>query len=190
MMKPALTTPRDRRNRLALLAAGLLAFALAGCESPSPRAPASPPPQPTTQSPPPAPAEQRPAEVRPAAQPPAPSRLPAQGDPPVVSAPQPDAPPAPPSPEEPPKYVRILERERSDASASLDATARGNAVVRLETNNVKRLRLIRDELPFRATRSVAVRIDQQGIEWSPRHAWIELERSRSGEWTVVARSPE
>ena len=55
----------------------------------------------------------------------------------------------------------------------------------LKTSGVRRIRLLRAEWPQRVTTSIAVRIDEQGIEWTGKRDVLELERSENGDWAVV-----
>jgi hypothetical protein len=97
------------------------------------------------------------------------------------------------TPEEPeprtPRYLAIVEQIHSDREASVRATIRSPTKLELETDNVKRLRITREGLPLVQNRSIVLRIDGQGIEWTRHYTAVELERSSAGTWTVADRRP-
>lgn len=178
-----------------------LLCAAAGCQSAAPRPSpaAAPEPEPPSARPePPKPAAEKPPAPPVSAEKPQDPQPDARREPQPPIDPQPEpAPeaevPAPPSPgEEPelPEYITRLERIESARGHRLDAEFRQQGVIVLSTANIRRLRVERSRLPTRVASSIAVRIDGQGIEWSPRHQWIELERSSVGQWQVVARYPD
>ena len=97
------------------------------------------------------------------------------------------------TPEEPepktPRYLAIVEEIHPDRQASVRATVRSPTKLELETENVKRLRITREGLPLVQNRSIVLRIDGQGIEWTRHYVAVELERSSAGTWTVIGRRP-
>lgn len=88
-----------------------------------------------------------------------------------------------------PRYVSIVERIDSARHAKVHATIEAPRKLELSTENVKCLRLTREGLPLTRNLSIVLRIDGQGIEWTPRYVAVELERSSAGAWTVVRRRP-
>lgn len=187
-MTPAICQPAVRAAATLLLAATLV-----GCQSPSLRTASAPQPQP--------PATTEPATPRAKALPPPESPPPASAARPAPAAggENPNAHPPPaeigaapqPTPAAvPPDYLTVIEPLDRARPFHVDAEAQPAGVLRLSTANVRRLRLFRERLPFTTSGSVAVRIDGQGVEWSGRHAWIELERSAGGQWIVVERYPK
>jgi hypothetical protein len=149
-----------------------LGFALGGCDSAPPaaaRRPQTRPAAPAT-----APAEgaavtTRPAEVRPAPQPA-----------PVRPAPQP-AEPQPPIPE----YLTIVRRYDPGAAAQVQVTTVAGHRLVIETRNVQCLHIDRDTSPLDRSRSIALVLDGQGIEWLARSKVVEFERSPNGVWMPV-----
>lgn len=107
---------------------------------------------------------------------------------------------APPSPEidvstperlepDPPHYVAVMDRYEPDAPSRVHVKVVRPAKLELQTENVKRLRITREGLPLPRDRSVILRIDDQGIEWTSGYIAIELERSSVGVWEVTQRKP-
>jgi hypothetical protein len=96
-------------------------------------------------------------------------------------------------PEEPeprtPPYLAIVEQVHADRDARIQATISPPTKLELETDNIKRLRITRERLPLAQNRSIVLRIDGQGIEWTRHYIAVELERSTAGTWTVVDRRP-
>ncbi|MBL8879822.1 MAG: hypothetical protein JNG88_11945 [Phycisphaerales bacterium] len=92
-------------------------------------------------------------------------------------------PPAPAIPD----YVLVLERFSSDKPYSVDARVDDAHRMTLRTTNVKRLQIRRAGSGLSQTRSVAIMIDQQGIEWGSKLEAVELERSINGAWRPVER---
>lgn len=96
-------------------------------------------------------------------------------------------------PEEPepplPPYLSVVERIDPGQQARVYATPIAPNKLEVTTENVKRLRLTRERLPLSRHRSTVLRIDGQGIEWTPKYVAVELERSPAGAWTVVRRKP-
>jgi hypothetical protein len=90
---------------------------------------------------------------------------------------------APVLPELPP-YLQIVE-PLAGATARVESTLPAPNVIDLTTAGVRRLRLLRSEWPQRVTTSIAVRIDDQGIEWTARRDVLELERRDNGDWLIV-----
>jgi len=113
--------------------------------------------------------------------------------PPAQPPPQPPAPPAPtieieqPEPPTPPPYLSIVERIDAGRRPRIDVRLDPPQTLELDTDNVRRLRLTREGLPLSRTHSIVLRVDGQGIEWTPKYVAIELERSPAGAWEVVGR---
>lgn len=123
---------------------------------------------------------------------------------PVPSIIAPDAPPPEPSlatqPLEPgtppatqpatielPEYLELVERLNDARGFHIDARTDSPQRITLNTENVRRLRMDRRKLSANPRGSIAIRIDDQGIEWTTRVIEIELERSPSGRWSVRDR---
>lgn len=86
----------------------------------------------------------------------------------------------------PPYIVRTIAIDAT-RPFRLQAETRDPSTLRLETNNLRRVRISRIGLPLARNRSVAIVIDNQGIEWTTRSDVIELERSAAGVWSVWKR---
>lgn len=94
---------------------------------------------------------------------------------------QPDQAPTEP----PPKYVTILKQFDAERPAELTARIeRGNRLV-IDTRNVERLEIHRDELDFAPQRSIALMLDGQPFEWLPRSTVNRFERSANGVWAPL-----
>jgi hypothetical protein len=184
----------------------LLALGAAACQNPEPpiqaTRPAAGPPQP----PPRAPARELAAEPErgagsersSAAPQPAPSAAPpvASGNAPASNAPPQPAAPGPPPQEgsDPssnvtPPYARILKEIDPRGRTQLVTGVSKPRTLSIDTTNVQRLLVTREGLPLARNRSVVLRIDGKGIEWTPKYESLELERSSSGDWQVVALTP-
>ena len=96
--------------------------------------------------------------------------------------------PAEPEPKTP-RYLDIVEELDASRRALVEATIVAPTKLELNTQNVKRLRITREGLPLARDRSIVLRIDGQGIEWTRQYVSVELERSPAGAWTVVRRRP-
>jgi len=98
--------------------------------------------------------------------------------------PAPARPPEAPKPAEPelPPYIRVVERFRPSEPAlvHLDDSSPERLVV--ETRNVRRLWIDRERAPLVTNRSVVLRLDGQGIEWTGDSRTREFEKSVNGEW--------
>ncbi len=92
--------------------------------------------------------------------------------------------PAPKPPPVPP-FLAIVEKTKPRREARVHVTVTQPRKLDIDTRNVRRLRLTRRRLPLARNRSIVLRIDGKGIEWTPDVVAVELERSRSGEWRVV-----
>ncbi|MGE0480378.1 MAG: hypothetical protein AB7Q17_07895 [Phycisphaerae bacterium] len=86
-----------------------------------------------------------------------------------------------------PEYLELVERLHESRAFQIEVRTDGSQRITLDTENVRRLRIDRRKLPANPRGSIAIRIDDQGIEWTPRVIEIELERSPSGRWSVRDR---
>jgi hypothetical protein len=84
-----------------------------------------------------------------------------------------------------PRYLEVLERVDHKTPARVQVRLVPPAKLEIETDNVKRLRITRAELPLSRRRSTILRLDSQAIEWRLSSVAVEFERSRHGVWTVV-----
>ncbi len=116
---------------------------------------------------------------------------PSAGGPVVAVATQPVESSSPPAAAPPrvPDYMTILARFDEREPFELSASARRPSVLEIRSRNVQRIRLARAELPLEKSRSVMIRIDGYGIEWTPRRSVVELERSQNGAWRVADERP-
>lgn len=88
-----------------------------------------------------------------------------------------------------PRYLSIVEEINVARPAKVHATVAAPSTLELTTENVRRIRVTREGLPLARDRSIVLRIDGQGIEWTRKYIAVELERSPAGAWTVVRRRP-
>lgn len=84
-----------------------------------------------------------------------------------------------------PDFLRIVQRTHDDKRASVRARIEKPRRLVLETDNVTRVRIDRRELGLPRSRSITIRIDGQGIEWTPRYDVVELKRTIDGVWSPV-----
>ena len=84
-----------------------------------------------------------------------------------------------------PDFLRIVERMHDNKRASVRARIEKPRRLVLDTDNVTRVRIDRRELELPRGRSITIRIDGQGIEWTPRYDVVELERTAGGVWSPV-----
>jgi hypothetical protein len=169
------------------LCALLLLF---GCEGPRRQAsPAAEPPrdvQPEAPQPPsaaltPATAPSPPAVAR---KPESPKPPPSTAEP--ISQPiRPFEPPTPPAAEELPPYIQVLERFRplEPATVHIDSSSPQRLVI--DTSNVRRIWIDRERAQLALNRSVVLRLDGQGIEWTADSRTREFERSKNGVWEAA-----
>jgi len=88
-----------------------------------------------------------------------------------------------------PRYLAIVESIDPAKRPTVTTRIEAPRLLEVDTDNIQRLRLTREGLPLAANRSIVLRIDGQGIEWTPNVLAIELERSPAGVWSVVRRRP-
>jgi hypothetical protein len=182
---------QDRFCRTAMMAlAGLCALLLlAGCEGPRRTAsPAGEPPRDVQGETPPAP----PVALAPATAPSAPPAIALKLEEPQPENPPPPAPapeavqppqaPAAPAEQELPPYLQVVERIRPLEPAEVHVDASSPERLVIETRNVRRIRIDREHAPLALNRSVVLRLDGQGIEWTADSRAREFERSVNGEW--------
>ena len=173
-------------RRLVIWTAGctLALLPMVGCASaPRRNEPAPPPPvvepeTPTDESPPlpVAPAPMKPSEPSQPAGPPAATRPPEQAPP--VEPPEEAPPPLP-------HYIRVLERFDNTEPAQVQYELVPPRRLLIETRNVSRLRILRNELPLAIHRSIVLRLDDQGIEWTRSSTATVFERSVNGVWSPL-----
>jgi hypothetical protein len=100
----------------------------------------------------------------------------------------PPRPPVEPPPAEPPKssdFVTVLERYRTDSSFATNSQVEPPRRLRVDTDNVRRLRIDRRRVPLTRDGSLSLVLDGQGFEWGERTTVLTLERTPAGAWTVV-----
>lgn len=90
---------------------------------------------------------------------------------------------------EPPSYVAVVDQYEAGRPGRVRAAITAPNKLELETRNVKRLRITREGLPLPRDRSIVLRIDGQGIEWTRDYLAVELERSPAGVWEVTHLRP-
>lgn len=106
------------------------------------------------------------------------------------TAPQPKAQPDTPPKDPPlPKYIRVLERDDPKSAIAISAAADRPDTLELKTTNVQRFRIDRRELAAPSGRSIALRLDDQVIEWTARYSVLEFARDEQGFWQIVDRQP-
>ncbi|MBU0638766.1 MAG: hypothetical protein KKB50_07875 [Planctomycetes bacterium] len=86
-----------------------------------------------------------------------------------------------------PDYVTVLERFQRGDPVTVHAQTTAPVRLVIETENVRRLRIDRRLLKLDRNGSIVLRLDGQGIEWTPRWQTVEFERSPSGAWTPVKK---
>lgn len=91
----------------------------------------------------------------------------------------------PPTQPELPDYVHILERFHASEPIQLQAEIAAPHRLVIETRNVRRIRIDRHKLPMSRHRSIILRLDGQGIEWTPKSTTTIFERSINGVWMPV-----
>jgi hypothetical protein len=101
---------------------------------------------------------------------------------------QPESQPATTAPTAPelPDYMALV--ARVDPAAAVDVRVRLDADrnrLEVDTDNVRRLRIARADVPLRRERSIVLRLDGQGIEWRADSDVVIFERSANGRWVPV-----
>lgn len=104
-----------------------------------------------------------------------------------AGAPQPtSAPSTQPADREPlPDFIEVIERFNDTQPSRTQAWPTPPSRLVIDTENVKRMRIHREKLKLVRDRSIALFLDQQGIEWTTRVETLELERSPTGAWRAV-----
>lgn len=106
------------------------------------------------------------------------------------SVPQPEIDVLTDTPEpKPPSYVAVVDQYEAGRPGRVRAKITAPSKLELETGNVRRLRITREGLPLPRDRSIVLRIDGQGIEWTRDYLVVELERSPAGVWEVTHLRP-
>jgi hypothetical protein len=83
-------------------------------------------------------------------------------------------------------WARIDELFNAGAGATVDGRWSVPNRIILESTNVRRLSFDLSELPVDRRRSLAIRLDGQAIEVSPKHGVrLEFERGEAGVWSLV-----
>lgn len=86
--------------------------------------------------------------------------------------------------------IEVLELQNPDAPHRVLEVASGPAKLTVRTENVRRLRIRRENVhTLRTDRSIALFIDDQGIEWLANSPVLELSRSSSGAWRIETQRP-
>lgn len=96
--------------------------------------------------------------------------------------------PAPVPPQKLPPYISVLERVEHEKRSVVDSAIVRNKL-QLSTQNVKRLRISRRDLPIARDKSVILRVDDFVLEWTPKSDTIELELGRNAGWQIVEPPP-
>ncbi len=84
-----------------------------------------------------------------------------------------------------PGWLRILQIDEGRPAASATGVFPEQNLIEVDTQNVRRIRVHVAHLPLSAHRRIVLRIDGQGMELSRRHEFLQLERLKTGEWTVL-----
>ncbi len=82
-------------------------------------------------------------------------------------------------------FVQVLERVDSGKVVTLDGRAVTLNALDLHTDNVRKIQIKRDASNLSMRGSIAIHIDGQGIEWTPRWRTLELTRSSDGAWSAT-----
>jgi hypothetical protein len=83
-------------------------------------------------------------------------------------------------------WVQVREFFNEGNKASIRADYEGSNRVILVTSNVRRMELDLGSLPRNPAKSMAIRLDGQGIELSSKHGQVVgFERSEAGKWSLA-----
>ncbi len=83
-------------------------------------------------------------------------------------------------------WVQVREFFNAGDKAGVRADYEGSNRVILVTSNVRRMELDLGSLPRNPLKSMAIRLDGQGIELSSKHgSVVEFERSAAGKWSLA-----
>lgn len=80
-----------------------------------------------------------------------------------------------------PPFIKILERSGT-GPARIEVIVDGDQRITLKTTNVAKFRITRKESPLAKDRSVALRIDTVGVEWTRARQTLILQRTSTGDW--------
>lgn len=109
--------------------------------------------------------------------------IPSVGEPALEPFESPKPPPA--AAEQLPSYIQVVERIRASEPVQVHVDTSSPQRLVIETRNVRRLRIDREHAPLALNRSVVLRLDGQGIEWTADSRTHEFERSTNGEWEAL-----
>jgi len=106
-----------------------------------------------------------------------------------TSSPAETQPATKPAEPEIPAYFKIVERLDPGKTVRFQSHIEsGNRLV-IQTRNVRRLRIDRDDLPLAGDKRVILQLDDQGIEWTASSPVVEFERSLTGVWQPIKPEP-
>lgn len=92
-----------------------------------------------------------------------------------------------PEPPPTPKYISILKQFDPLRPASVDARIESGSRLVIDSRNVERIEIHRDELPLAPNRSIALMLDGQPFEWLAHSTVTRFERSENGVWSPLPR---
>lgn len=87
--------------------------------------------------------------------------------------------------EKQPGWLRILELDRDKAPAAAHGIFPEANDIRVETQNVRRIRVHAGYLPLVESKRTRLLIDGQGIELVSKRRHVTLERRSTGQWVVL-----
>ena len=91
----------------------------------------------------------------------------------------------PPAEPELPEYLEVLARFEGQKAAMVKIEDASGHRLALDTRNVRRLRIERDQLPLERDRSIVLILDDQGMGWRADSKVVEFERTDNGRWIPV-----
>lgn len=95
------------------------------------------------------------------------------------------APTSQPAPEAP-EFVRVLKMDNADDASRVTAVvSEKRNELALKTTNVRRLRILRQDLELNRGKSIVLRLDGQTFEWPASSSVTTFECSRNGVWSPV-----
>jgi len=84
-----------------------------------------------------------------------------------------------------PGYLTIIDRYEPNKPARLTAATPGGRRLTLDTRNVRRVRIDREDVPLTGKGSIALTLDGQVFEWMANSQVAVFERSDNGIWRPV-----
>lgn len=89
----------------------------------------------------------------------------------------------------PPDFLLIIDRYEAHQPARAQVLTAAGDRLKLDTTNVRRLRIDRKKAPLAQRGSIALQLDDQVFEWTADRPIAVFERSQNGRWFLASTEP-